>query len=190
MLMTWLPMKPHPPAARSARRQQAHTKHTEAAAVSGRGRFSHQKCASVSRSNFPHTRARAHTHHTCKEDVFRLELTAQTHTHHAHIYTAHPHSKPTSAPVRVHHDLVRPTPARPRTRATRPPHAGRRCAAPLPPLPPHTQKHTLPSAHMHTHKRTHTHMRMEGRGHAKGASPPHTYTHRCFEVWFEIRAQG
>jgi len=93
MLMTWLPMKPHPPAARSARRQQAHTKHTEAAAVSGRGRFSHQKCASVSRSNFPHTRARTHTHHTCKEDVFRLELTAQTHARRTHVHTAHPHIK-------------------------------------------------------------------------------------------------
>jgi len=60
---------------------------------------------------------------------------------------------------------------------------------PSPPHPPHTKAHAS-RAHMHTYKRTHTHMRIEGRGHAKGASPPHTYTHRCFEVWFEIRAQG
>ena len=44
------------------------------------------------------------------------------------------------------------------------------------PPPLHTQKHTPPSAHMHTDKRTHTHMRMEGRGHAKGASPPPPHT--------------
>jgi hypothetical protein len=94
MLMTWLPMKPHPPAARSARRQQAHTGRTEAAAVSGRGRFCHH-IARRSRSNFPRTRARAHararthTHTTCKEDVFRLELTAHTHTHTPRTYTPH-----------------------------------------------------------------------------------------------------
>jgi hypothetical protein len=59
----------------------------------------------------------------------------------------------------------------------------------LPSPPPHTKAHAS-RAHMHTYKRTHTHMRIEGRRHAKGASTPPPHTHRCFEVWFEIRAQG
>jgi hypothetical protein len=59
MLMTWLPMKPHPPAARSARRQQAH----EGADGNGRGEkalTTFQKSAEVLGTC---VRARKHTHH-------------------------------------------------------------------------------------------------------------------------------
>jgi hypothetical protein len=60
----------------------------------------------------------------------------------------------------------------------------------LPSPPPSTHKSTrLPRAHAHIQAHTYAYA-YGARGHAKGASPPPTHTHRCFEVWFEIRAQG
>jgi len=60
----------------------------------------------------------------------------------------------------------------------------------LPSPPPHTKAHAS-RAHMHTYKRTHTHMRMEGRGHAKGASPPPTHTDALkFGLRSERRGEG
>ena len=125
-------MKPHPPAARSARRQQAHTKHTEAAAVSGRGRFPHQKCASC-RAAICRTHARTHTHTAPVKRMFFGWNSLRRHTHAERTYTQHTRtsSKHTSAP---------------RTRAP----------SPRPPTPPRAQRSRDAAAHSRTQLRCDT----------------------------------
>jgi hypothetical protein len=60
---------------------------------------------------------------------------------------------------------------------------------------------SLPSPHIHKSKRLpRAHAQIQahtyayaygGQGTREGSiTPPHTHTHRCHEVWFEIRAQG
>ena len=57
----------------------------------------------------------------------------------------------------------------------------------LPPL--HTQKHT-PPARTCTHTSAHIRICVWRAGDTRREHHPPPHTHRCFEVWFEIRAQG